>query len=217
MNKAQQTEKVFMFPIPGSVTCPGMLFPLHVFEPRYRKMVTQAIEENRLLGIGLTQKVIKEAKKDQSLVEKLNTNQATYKPLPVFSAGYCKLIETKEDGRLLVDVDIRSRFRIVKAIQTLPFSIYECSRIEDLPLTESDEQYCDQLRDKILHRLAALTANLTGLGQNFLGQQWFDLALSEFSFQLQASFRLPAPIAQELLELTSTKDRLDRIMHILNN
>ena len=193
-----------------------MLFPLHVFEPRYRKMVTQAIEENRLLGIGHTDKIIHQSKKEQSLEEALNSNQSTYRPLPVFSAGFCKLIDTKQDGRLLVDVDIESRFRILNCVQTLPFSIYECSRIEDDPLPDADQKLCEQLRDKILHRLAALTAKSPALGQAFLDQSWFDLTLSDFSFQILSSFQLPAPIAQELLELTSSKDRLNRIIHMLN-
>ena len=32
-------EEVALFPIPDLVAFPGTVIPLHVFEPRYRKMV----------------------------------------------------------------------------------------------------------------------------------------------------------------------------------
>ena len=42
-----------VFPLPGTVLFPGALMPLHVFEPRYRAMVRDALAGDRLIAMGL--------------------------------------------------------------------------------------------------------------------------------------------------------------------
>ncbi len=41
-----------IFPLPGSVLLPGQVLPLHVFEPRYRALVSDALERTRVFGIA---------------------------------------------------------------------------------------------------------------------------------------------------------------------
>jgi Lon protease-like protein len=40
-----------LFPLPQTVLFPGALLPLHVFEPRYRAMVRDALETHRCLAV----------------------------------------------------------------------------------------------------------------------------------------------------------------------
>ena len=42
-----------LFPLPDVVHFPHLLLPLHIFEPRYREMVADAIEGDRLLAMAL--------------------------------------------------------------------------------------------------------------------------------------------------------------------
>lgn len=42
-----------VFPLPNAVLIPGGHMPLHVFEPRYRKMIADCLESDRLLAVGL--------------------------------------------------------------------------------------------------------------------------------------------------------------------
>lgn len=44
---------VRLFPLPQIVLFPGTLIPLHVFEPRYRELVTEALESDRRLALAL--------------------------------------------------------------------------------------------------------------------------------------------------------------------
>jgi len=46
-------EVVPLFPLPNVVLFPRMLLPLHVFEPRYRAMVRDALRGPRLIGMVL--------------------------------------------------------------------------------------------------------------------------------------------------------------------
>ena len=40
-----------LFPLPNVVLFPAALLPLHIFEPRYRAVVADALESERLIGM----------------------------------------------------------------------------------------------------------------------------------------------------------------------
>jgi len=46
-----ESTRVPLFPLPDIVLFPAMRLPLHVFEPRYRRMVTDALAGDRLIAV----------------------------------------------------------------------------------------------------------------------------------------------------------------------
>ena len=44
-----------LFPLPNVVLFPNVFLPLHVFEPRYREMVADAVASDRMIGMVLLQ------------------------------------------------------------------------------------------------------------------------------------------------------------------
>ena len=50
MDKAELTIPVF--PLPNVVLLPHTMLPLHIFEPRYKEMFADALEEDRPIGVG---------------------------------------------------------------------------------------------------------------------------------------------------------------------
>ena len=42
-----------LFPLPNVVLFPNVFLPLHIFEPRYRAMVADALDGDRLIGMVL--------------------------------------------------------------------------------------------------------------------------------------------------------------------
>src|ERR1700674_2065228 len=44
-----------LFPLPTVVLFPNVFLPLHIFEPRYREMTTDAIASDRMIGMVLLQ------------------------------------------------------------------------------------------------------------------------------------------------------------------
>ena len=42
-----------LFPLPTVVLFPTVFLPLHIFEPRYKQMVTRALEGDRIIGMAL--------------------------------------------------------------------------------------------------------------------------------------------------------------------
>lgn len=50
---ASSTGVVRLFPLPNLVLFPGAIQPLHIFEPRYRQMMADALADDRLITMGL--------------------------------------------------------------------------------------------------------------------------------------------------------------------
>src|SRR4249919_2047953 len=47
------SELLPIFPLPNVVLFPGVFLPLHIFEPRYREMVADALAGDRVIGMVL--------------------------------------------------------------------------------------------------------------------------------------------------------------------
>jgi len=45
------TQRISLFPLAGALLFPGMQLPLHIFEPRYRALVSDALARDRLIGM----------------------------------------------------------------------------------------------------------------------------------------------------------------------
>lgn len=208
---------ISIFPIPNCVCFPGVVFPLHVFEPRYRAMVRNCIETGQLLAVAHTQKVVSESKSNGTLQEALQSNQATYKPFPVFSAGRCELLEELEDGRMYLQIKMESRFTAVNEIQTLPYSVFECEVVEDEVLSEVDEVALAILQQKILKRLLAITADSPDVHAILASPAWAAKKPVVFSFEVFSLLQLDADTQQEILEMTSPSQRLAYLLSLLNS
>ena len=49
---AAQLDRLIIFPLPRVVLLPGMPLPLHIFEPRYRKMTRDAVDQGRYIAMA---------------------------------------------------------------------------------------------------------------------------------------------------------------------
>lgn len=210
---------ICIFPIPGCVTFPGTVFPLHVFEPRYREMLHHCLDTQGLLAICHTRKQLSPGKQTDSLQEALSSNQATYIPQNVFSAGHCELVNTTDDGRLFVNVHLQQRFILGEEKQRLPFPIYACEAFDD----EFRPQQLDSLqilKDKLMHRLTALVQADAEVRDAMLpvlmSPEWQNMDSEEFSFRLYSLIGFDADLLQQLLEMNSPAERMQFTLDLLN-
>lgn len=211
---------ICIFPIPGCVTFPGTLFPLHVFEPRYREMIHHCLETDALVAICHPRKEVSPGKRPANLEQALTSNQATYRPYDVFSAGRCELLETLEDGRMLLNVHVEQRYRRDHEVQLLPYQIHACTPFPDRTDTPEEQAENRILRDKIAHRLEALAHADPGAREVIErvahSTDWLEKSDSAFSFALFGVIRFEAEILQELLEMDSAHARLSHTLELLN-
>ena len=94
-----------LFPL-NVVLFPHMPLPLHIFEPRYRQMVAECLEEGHSFGVV-------------AIREGAETGPAT--PHDVGTLAKIIRIERLEDGRMNLLVSGASRFEIVKTDTDRPY------------------------------------------------------------------------------------------------
>ncbi|MDP2546890.1 LON peptidase substrate-binding domain-containing protein [Oceanobacter sp. 4_MG-2023] len=206
---------ICIFPIPDCVTFPGTVFPLHVFEPRYRKMIQHCLDTQTPVAICHTQKLLSPAKPNQDPHTALHSNQATYKPYPIFSAGQPELLKALDDGRLLLNIHIRQRYRAIAEKQTLPYMVYDCEPFLDLEADPDDHDYHEELKQRILKRLDILAFRQPEFQAVYQAHDWQTKPVNEFSFQLFGLIAFDADTQQQLLAMDTITDRLERALELL--
>ncbi|GAA5055237.1 LON peptidase substrate-binding domain-containing protein [Erythrobacter westpacificensis] len=109
------TTKLSIFPLTGAILFPQLQLPLHIFEPRYRAMVGDALARDRRIGMIQPQDSMESA------------------PLyEVGCVGKIEDVETSEDGRYNIVLTGIARFRVLRELEvTTPFRQVEAELIEE--------------------------------------------------------------------------------------
>jgi Lon protease-like protein len=192
---------IALFPIPGMVCFPYCSTPLHVFEPRYRRLVDEALERNMLVGMCNTVKKISTAKTTESLEDALQTNQSTYEPAKIFGAGY-------------VNIDCIYRAKSELEIQTLPYTIMRCKEVVDTHVT--DENTTLELQSKIIDVVSQMVSTKYPKQKSkFDIKKWSSLHYNVFAFKIFQILKLDPRIMQSLLETTNPQQRLLKVYSYL--
>lgn len=209
-------EKIAVFPIPNCVAFPGNSMSLHVFEPRYRQMVNYCIEHTLPLGVCHVEKVLHQSKPEQTLAKALNSNQATYKPVPILTAGIVDIIETLPDGRLLIEINLKQRYQLMEQVQMLPFFIYSAERYDDIVVPADLIENADVAKQKVLRRLQALAAEVPELSQLLSSPEWQTKTPDQLSYELFQFVQLNGDSMQAILEEKTAERRLMFFLDVLN-
>lgn len=126
-----------IFPLPGVVLFPGVFLPLHVFEPRYREMVADALATDRLIGMALLR----------------GGWESDYEGRPpVFAMGCSGLIthcEKLADGRYNIILRGLDRFRIVEEDHTRAYRRARTEQLPDLDLGDADRRLLKRQRSRL--------------------------------------------------------------------
>jgi Lon protease-like protein len=138
-----------LFPLPSVVLFPNVFLPLHIFEPRYRQMVSDALAGERMIGMVLLQPGY-EVDYDRA--------PAIYQ---VGCAGLITHVERLPDGRFNIVLRGLERFRIVG--EENPTSTVMYRRALIMPLDEVEPDGMEQALKRDRQRLEALlTPMLSG-------------------------------------------------------
>ncbi|MDE3156333.1 MAG: LON peptidase substrate-binding domain-containing protein [Acidobacteriota bacterium] len=128
-----------IFPLPDVVLFPNVFLPLHIFEPRYRAMVADALDGDRMIGMVL----LKPGWEDDYL--------GAPPVYPVGCGGLITHAERLADGRYNIVLRGLEKFRIVEEEPGAP---YRRAQVEVVHETPADAER-DRLRAH-RHRLEAL-------------------------------------------------------------
>ena len=122
------SRRIPLFPLPGVVLLPGTLLPLHIFEPRYRAMVTDALAGSRMIGMAML----------KAGWEVAETNPAIH---AIGGAGEIVESEELEDGRYNILLQGQFRYRIVREeAAATPYRTASVEEIASIPFTNAEEE-----------------------------------------------------------------------------
>jgi uncharacterized protein len=119
-----------IFPLPNVVLFPNVFLPLHIFEERYRDMVSDSLSEDRIIGMVL-------------LRPGWEPNYEGRPPVyPVGCAGLITHAERLADGRFNIVLQGLEKFRIVEEDDSRP---YRLARVESI-VESIDDRDRDEMR-----------------------------------------------------------------------
>ena len=112
-------DEIGLFPL-ELVLLPGEQTPLHIFEPRYRELIGECLEEGGEFGLVLA---------DEEGMREIGTR-----------ASVVEVLERFPDGRLNVVVEGRDRFRLVELTEGRSFATAEVDDVDDEGDLPTDEE-----------------------------------------------------------------------------
>lgn len=199
LEKVAGITQLPLFPLP-LVMLPNEILPLHIFEDRYRQMLADVEATNRMFGVLLFDPV-------EDFIERP----------PVGTIGCVAEIrdsDVLEDGRANIVTLGVVRFRLIDYIDAdEPYYVGDVEFFED---DDEDNVQTEPLSDEVFtlfQRIAKAAFKMSGgrgrLPEIHRGDP------EQLSFLVTAAFNFENELKYELLEMTSTADRLEKLRDIL--
>jgi Lon protease-like protein len=199
MDRVRGVRELPLFPLPV-VLFPGVPLPLHIFEPRYREMLSDIRIGNNFFGLSYF---------DPS---------ASDKEIPPPGHVGCVAEVTEEqalpDGRSNVLTIGLIRYRVEEYVESDgPYLVARISFFEDQE--EEDDALEDRAREvaETFTRIARAVRTLNDERASL--PDISDTEPQRLSFLVAAAMEIDAEVKQELLELRSTGERLRRLRDML--
>jgi Lon protease-like protein len=193
-----------IFPLP-LVQFPGALTPLHIFEPRYRKLLEDVMKTDKTLGI-----TCRSDAQDQSIEP------------PVGSVG-CMVevvaVHGMPDGRSNIVCLGKSRYRTLAYVEGEPYLLAEVTTFEDdVP---DDGQALAQRAQNVSTLFQRALRAVQTMKELTTRQEMEPPELPAdppgLSFIVASTLEIKLEEKQELLEMTDTGDRLRRLAAVLTD
>jgi Lon protease-like protein len=175
-----------LFPLP-IVLVPTERIPLHIFEPRYRELIEECVENDTDFGLVLAT--------GDGAVHEIGTR-----------AAVLEVIEVLDDGRMNVVVEGRDRFRLLELTSGRAFTTGLVEPVideDDQPTTEEVERALE-----VFHELAETSESDVDVPEP-------DVPLLDFELAARVDFAVDSK--QALLAMTSPKLRMQRLAELLES
>ena len=143
-------DTIPIFPLEEPTLFPGMTAPFHIYEPRYRAMIADALKKNRIIGMTtLRPGYEKDYERSPSI-------------FPVGCAGVIEDVEQLANGEYNITIRAIAKFRVTREEANKPYRIAHVTAIAE-PLTEADKPALHTQAQRIQQIVAAANGK-TGVG-----------------------------------------------------
>jgi hypothetical protein len=142
------SELLPIFPLPNVVLFPNVFLPLHIFEPRYREMVSDALAADRMIGM-----VLLRPGWDRDYEGRPPT-------FPIGCSGVMTHVERLNDGRYNIVLRGLERFRIVSEDHERSYRRAVIQPLHEHALDGGERDVMRRCRTKLESLLAPAAAEL---------------------------------------------------------
>lgn len=185
-----------IFPLPGAILFPRSQLPLHIFEPRYREMVRDAIDGGGQIGMIQPQRLD-------------DDNKA---PLyGVGCVGEIVGIEELDDGRFNIVLLGSNRFRYLQDVEL--DAAYRCAEVDIEAFDDSEPPALSLAERAEVEREARRLGNAMGLAVDWDAVSRLDDEMLVNAIAQVAPFDMGAK--QALLEQASLGGRADLLVQLM--
>jgi uncharacterized protein len=189
-----------VFPLPDVVFFPYTRLPLHIFEPRYRRMTEDALRGDRLIAVALLK---------PGWEGRYHGNPEVH---AIACAGVIEDEARLPDGRFNIRLRGLTRIEIRAFVQETPYRIASAGVIEDL--NELDGPGVEGDKRRLLASCSGLLQHLAGRAeQPLLIDAAVPFAVAVNS--LCQSLAMEPPLKQTLLEMNDVRERCCGIARII--
>jgi Lon protease-like protein len=195
------TRVIPIFPL-AHVQFPGALTPLHIFEPRYRKLLKDVMDNDKIFGIIYCGEDL----------------AGDAERLPTGSVGCTvevAVVQGLPDGRSNILCVGEKRYHVLNYVEGEPYLQAEVEIFDDEPAFEDLSPQIERAKD-LFHRWLIANRKLKDESDRETGEVP-DLPedAQALSFIVAAYLEIEANVKQRLLELTNTAARLRQVNEIL--
>ena len=198
LDRPATRQRLAVFPLAGAVLFPGMQLPLHIFEPRYRAMVSASLAGDRRIGMI----------QPRSLVSSLDESD-TSALFDMGCVGRITDVEALDDGRYNILLEGLARFRVLRELDvSTPFRQIE-AEIEG----PRDDEYLASVERAALEQEARRFADRQGYMVDWNAVSHLDDTALVNGIAQVAPF--DAAAKQAMLEATGINARAELIMQLM--
>jgi uncharacterized protein len=191
-----RTIRVPIFPLPGAILFPRSQLPLHIFEPRYREMVRDAID-----GAGRI-----------AMVQPHRLDDDNRAPLyPVGCVGDVVGIEELDDGRFNIVLLGSNRFRLIREAEVN--AAYRCADVDIEAFDDEEPPPLPLIQRAEVEREAKRLGDAMGLAVDWAAVARLDDELLVNAIAQVAPFDVGAK--QALLEQPTLYSRADLLVQLM--
>jgi uncharacterized protein len=187
--------RIPIFPLAGAILFPRAQLPLHIFEPRYREMVQDAIEGSGQIG----------------MIQPLNFDDENPPLYKVGCVGDLVGVEELDDGRFSIVLLGTNRFRLIREIEV--DSAYRCAEVDIEALDDSEPPPLPLLQRAEVERDAQRLGDALGLAVDWAAVGRLDDEMLVNAIAQVAPFDIGAK--QALLEQATLAGRADLLVQLM--
>jgi Lon protease-like protein len=200
IDQSRPPDRLPIFPLPNVLLFPNMVVPLHIFEERYKRMVSDCLQGDRLLGLFLLQPGWDE-------------EGATPTPYEVGGMGRITRAVRYPNGSMDILLSGLARVHVLGYVQQKPYLIAE---VEVWPDEPDDSAGVEALTRRMVGLFERFVIAKAGEGHELLKNMKLLASPIDLLHLIVTNMPLDVHQKQEILQLRPIDERITMMITFLN-